>query len=90
MNALIELREIMKRNQLNFDNIRCAHISYGVDVFHEDSNYIEYEKSIIDDFKEFILVDTHNNEDLAEFLRFLDFEYNDGYGGQNLFGKIWF
>lgn len=29
-------------------------------------------------------------EDFAEFLRKLNFEYNNGYGGQTLFGTIWY
>ena len=31
----------------------------------------------------------YSEQDYAEFLRALDFEYNNGYGGQELFGKVW-
>ena len=30
------------------------------------------------------------NEDWNKFLSDLDFEYDSGYGGQNLFGTIWY
>ena len=29
-------------------------------------------------------------EDLEMFLKEIDLEYNDGYGGQNLYGTIWY
>ena len=30
------------------------------------------------------------NKQFDEYLDVLDFEYDDGYGGQNLFGDIWY
>ncbi len=32
----------------------------------------------------------HTQEDLHKFLNFLDFDYDCGFGGQNLFGTIWY
>ena len=32
----------------------------------------------------------HDEEDYAKFLNDLDFEYDSGYGGQELFGTVWF
>lgn len=40
--------------------------------------------------KTFNLKKGHSLEDLETFLSCLDFEYDSGYGGQNLFGTIWF
>jgi hypothetical protein len=31
----------------------------------------------------------HSSADFEEFLDLLDFEYDNGYGGQRLFGTIW-
>jgi len=32
----------------------------------------------------------HTNEDFKRFLGMIDFEYDSGYGEQNLYGTIWF
>lgn len=32
----------------------------------------------------------HTQEEYKEFLKLLDFEYDSGYGGQELFGTIWY
>lgn len=32
----------------------------------------------------------HTIEQLEDFLKVLDFEYDSGYGGQELFGTIWY
>ncbi len=31
-----------------------------------------------------------NNQDFDKFLNEIDFDYDEGFGGQNLFGNIWF
>ena len=37
----------------------------------------------------FILKPLYTKKDYEKFLKFLDHEYNNGYGGQNLFGTIY-
>ena len=32
----------------------------------------------------------YSREDLEEFLKKLDFRYDSGFGGQELFGTVWF
>lgn len=54
--------------------IKCAKV-----IIHK-----EYESRTI------ILKVGHDEEDYAKFLNDLDFEYYDGYGGQELFGTVWF
>jgi hypothetical protein len=39
---------------------------------------------------EAILPVGYTPEDLEEFLKEINLEYNDGYGGQNLYGTIWY
>jgi len=36
------------------------------------------------------LKNNHSKADLDKFLNKLDFEYDDGFGGQYLFGTVWF
>jgi len=43
-----------------------------------------------DDIKRFILKDNYNPQEFADFLEKLDFVYDDGYGGQQLYGAILF
>jgi hypothetical protein len=38
----------------------------------------------------FILTTGYDNHDLEKFLDKIDFEYDSGYGLQNLFGTIWY
>ena len=37
-----------------------------------------------------ILHKGYSQEDFDEFVKSIDFEYNNGYGGQELFGTIWY
>ena len=39
--------------------------------------------------KTFRLKQNHSNADWLNFLNQLDFKYDDGYGGQELFGTVW-
>ena len=38
----------------------------------------------------FVLKDDYSTQEFNEFVNALDFEYDDGYGGQRLFGTILF
>jgi hypothetical protein len=57
-------------------NIKCVAISRGRD-------YDELDHPI------FILREGHSEANLNAFLNSLDFEYDNGYGGQKLFGIVW-
>jgi hypothetical protein len=46
--------------------------------------------SLFSDVKKFILKETAQQIEFSEFLDQLNFEYDSGYGRQNLFGTIWF
>lgn len=55
--------------------IKCAYITYG----DEGDKDIEY----------FILKIEYTKDELNDFLDSLNFNYDNGYGGQELFGTIW-
>lgn len=59
--------------------VLCAQIQKGVDYGDV------YDKPSV-----FNLTTGWNKEDWNLFLSELDFEYNSGYGGQELFGTIWY
>jgi hypothetical protein len=40
--------------------------------------------------RDFILKNNHTNIELENFLSNINFEYDDGYGTQHLFGYIWY
>ena len=43
-----------------------------------------------DDRRTYILKKGFSEKDFSDFIKTLDIEYDDGYGGQNLFGYIWY
>lgn len=59
-------------------NVVCATISLG----NPDSPWCESET--------FNLKIGYSSVDFASFLSYIDFDYDNGYGGQELFGTIWF
>ena len=79
MNALLEFQDFVHRNSKNVSDIRA------VSIYH-DSSGTEW------DVSEFTvnLPEGFTMDQYAEFTQALNFEYNDGYGGQELFGTIWF
>lgn len=54
--------------------IKCADIWF--DNWSNDKAYIR-------------LKDNYSDKDFLEFLKQLDFNYDNGYGGQELFGTVW-
>ena len=42
-----------------------------------------------EDYVNAVLCVDHTEEEFAKFLELLDFVYNSGFGGQNLYGTIW-
>ena len=55
--------------------MKCAKIHFGYPYYGE-TNYI-------------ILKINYSEFDLEEFLNKLNVEYDDGYGGQELYGTVW-
>jgi len=63
-------------NHIGVRKVLCAQIKHG-DEYDDDS-------------KIFYLTTGSTEEDRTQFLNDLDFDYDNGYGGQNLFGTIWY
>ena len=55
--------------------VKCALISNG--------------RSWDDEQKNIVLKVNHNDFDYENFLNELDFDYDDGWGGQELYGTVW-
>jgi hypothetical protein len=68
--------------------IKCA-VVMTENYYFEDEDEEEERLKTEEDFK-FILKLNYTEEDYNNFLKNLDFEYNCGYGGQILFGYIWY
>ena len=79
MNAKEELLGKMQQLEewLGGTKMICAHIYTDPYNFEEDS-------------KTYNLKQGHTHVELKEFLNSLDFEYNNGYGSQELYGTVWF
>lgn len=65
-------------NHIGVRKVLCAQIQHG-----DDDDYG-------DDSKVFNLTTGSTEEDRTQFLNDLDFDYDSGYGGQRLFGTIWY
>lgn len=63
-------------NHIGSRKVTCSEITFG--------------DSYSDNVNNFNLTLGWTDEDWAAFMIYLDFEYDDGYGGQNLFGTIWY
>lgn len=61
---------------LNGGKIKCASITHG-SSWDEDSH------------SKHILKVGYSKEELDVFLESLDFKYDNGYGGQELYGTVW-
>lgn len=57
--------------------VKCAYIKYGYEYSYKEQTY-------------HILPVEYTKEQCAQFLQSLDFEYDDGFGAQELFGTIWY
>lgn len=62
-------------NHVNARPVLCVHIQHGDD----------YDRPLV-----FDLTTGWTREEWTQFLTDLDFEYDNGYGGQRLFGTIWY
>ena len=77
-NAKEELLSHLEKNKVT---IKCATINCGISHWYNDE-YVEDRKSI--DLRE-----GHSIGEYEEFLHRLDFQYDNGYGGQQVYGMVW-
>ena len=50
---------------------------------------LRYEPFLQGSVKKFVLKTNHSEAELTDFFESLNFEYDDGYGSQELFGDVW-
>jgi hypothetical protein len=72
-------QEFLNHISNHVSNVICATIQKGDD--YDDDEIIQ---------RTFDLTTGYTEEEWNDFLSKLDFEYDSGYGGQNLFATIWF
>lgn len=95
MIAVEELKNKLKDIQKKKEEIKCAVIGMSYKFPRDDvelilTNPIEgrNEKPLFE--KITILKENWTNEDWYSFIKDLAFDYDNGYGTQLLFGKVWF
>jgi len=76
MNARKELEEILNKLKEKQNVLVCADISY-------EARWGD------DDKKQITLTHPHTKEEAEAFFKALDFNYNNGFGSQELFGTVW-
>lgn len=81
MNAKDELLEFLR--EIYHDGPEISFVKCAVIVRGDEYNHFPDKKAAI-------LNVNHTVNDIENFLNLLDFEYDDGYGTQELFGVIWF
>jgi hypothetical protein len=59
--------------------VKCATVTFGYSWGYEDDESVTHNLPV-----------GYTQEEYDVFLHFLDREYHNGYGGQELFGTIWF
>jgi hypothetical protein len=69
-------QELLDTMGSSIANLRCATITHN--PFYDDRP------------KKMVLKEGYTQADLDEFISKLDFEYDGGYGSQELFGMVWF
>lgn len=67
------------KNAVEGQHVHCATISHGYSYGDEDDYVPTYNLPV-----------GYTEQEYEDFLKSLDFEYDSGYGGQELFGTIWF
>ena len=77
MNALVELKKVLKENDLSFNDINCANI------------YVCTYETLVNGNGIMSLLFDSEKDSIEILISFLDkIEYDDGFGGQELFGMI--
>lgn len=96
INALEELLNDIKNNNHYTVNVKCAVIGLSYDYPNADTpEYIASNpKKVWNDEAMFdkiiILKENWTNDEWLRFLDGLQFNYDDGFGSQHLFGVVWF
>ena len=70
-------QELLNAMSSNIANLRCATITHN--PFYDET-----------ESKKVVLKEGYTQADLDKFLSKLDFDYDAGYGSQELFGMVWF
>ena len=83
-NAAIELIEVLKGKA----GIKCATINREYSIHSRDMETYDYDNPPEPD-KPILLKLGHTDEEYHKFLEALNFTYDAGYGGQELFGTVW-
>lgn len=78
MNARKEIEKFV-------DKLECAKILYNESYINE--NFPEYKGSYYEKILDLPI--GYSDKQLEDFLNELDFEYDNGFGGQELFGILW-
>lgn len=78
---LIQHLTALQEMKGRFIPIKCAHISTERHSYWDNDSYINPPP--------ILLKEGYSVEEYKEFLNKLNFEYDNGYGGQELFGTIW-
>jgi hypothetical protein len=60
--------------------VKCAFVQYGDTMYYDEDDAPAV----------YLLKLGYSEEEFNAFINSLDFDYNNGYGGQNLFGDVWF
>jgi len=60
---------------ININNLKIIAAELSFDAFDNSNGFVLYKH--------------YNEKEYQEFLNFLDRDYNNGYGGQELFGTVW-
>jgi len=89
MNAKTEFLELIGTKK-----VKCAEINYVRDGWRIREDYVRDGWRIREERErlntEHSLKVGYSPQELIEFLDSLDFDYDDGYGTQELFGTVWF
>lgn len=75
-------KEFLERIE-NKPKVLCAWVGMNQTYDYDDEGKSKYRRL-------FELKTNYTNEDLNSFLELLNFDYDDGYGGQELYGYVWF
>ena len=59
-------------------------------IKHTESRVVKCARVCLKDEEEIILLENYSIVEYDEFLSKLNFEYYNGFGGQELFGTIWY
>ena len=80
MNAKNELLKVLNKISKSNQDILCASITHEIYNWDEEDDIAE----------KFILKIGYSENELSNFIDSLDFEYDNGYGTQYIFGEVLF